>query len=53
MKFVEVLEFSEPETIAGLVSSSVDEFEGEEETEDDAVVEIINVLSESQGELEI
>ena len=31
----------------------MDEFEGEEETEDDAVVEIINLLSESEGELEI
>ena len=49
----EVVEFSEPETIAGLISSSVDEFEGEEETEDDAVVEIINVSCESEGELEI
>ena len=49
----EVVEFSEPETIPGLVESSMDEVEGEEGSDGDGVVEIVNLVSESQEELDI
>ena len=49
----EVVEFSEPETIPGLVESSMDEVEGEEGSDGDGVVEVVNLVSESQEELDI
>ena len=49
----EVVEFSEPETIPGLVESSMDEVEGEEGSDGDGVVEVVNLVSESQGELDL